>query len=397
VKYGQNSVKGILSMVEVQDVFLNSFDTYKAHHIVTLQDQKVSHALMQCRTASLGGHNDVCPSCNYTRPSYNSCRNRHCPKCQTIKKEQWIGKRKEDMLEIKHFHTVFTIPSELNSLVQQNRKVLYNLLFAASAATVKELTEDPKYLGATIGFTSILHTWGSNMSFHPHIHMVPTAGGITSNGTWKDSRGKFFLPVKVVSRLFKGKFLDGCKDLYKKGEISYKGENGNPLAHKAFKNLIDSCYKKEWVVYAKEPFNGSEGVFEYLGRYTHRLVISNNRILSVDETNTTFLWKDYKNDAVMKEMTLFNEEFIRRFLLHVLPHGFTRIRHYGLYSSRAKTLRLETYSTAIVLKHRKKKKKKKQQETPFEIVLRVLGYDPRLCPECGCLLNQEALARASPA
>lgn len=388
-------------MAEVQTVFLNSFDTYENNHIVTLQDQKVANAIMHCRTAILGGHNDVCPSCDYIRPSYNSCRNRHCPKCQTIKKEQWIGKRKEDMLKVKHFHTVFTIPSELNFLVLQNEEVLYNLLFAASSATVKELTEDPKYLGATIGFTSILHTWGSNMSFHPHIHMVPTAGGMTSNGMWKDSRGNFFLPAKVLSRLFKGKFLAGCKDLYDKDEISFKGENGNPLSRNTFNNLIDSCYKKEWVVYAKEPFNGSEGVFEYLGRYTHRLVISNNRILSVDETNTTFLWKDYKSDAAMKEMTLFNEEFIRRFLLHVLPHGFTRIRHYGLYSSRSKSLRLEIYRDAVEFKHskkpKKKKKKKKQQETPFEIVLRILGYDPRLCPECGCLLNQEALARASPA
>ena len=386
-------------MSEVQDVFVSSFDRYRDNRFIPLMAQKVANAIMGCRTAVLGGHVDVCPSCDYARPSYNSCRNRHCPKCQTVKKEQWVDKRKEDMLEVKHFHSVFTVPSELNSLVLQNPRKLYSLLFSAAAETVKELTEDPKYLGATIGFTSILHTWGSNMSFHPHIHMVPTAGGITPDGIWKDTRGKFFLPVKVLSRLFRGKFLDGCGDLYDKGELSYKGSNGNALSHRTFRDLLNSCYEKDWVVYAKEPFNGAEGAFEYLGRYTHRIAISNSRIVSTNADNTTFMWKDYKQGGSMKEMTLTNEEFIRRFLLHVLPYSFTRIRHYGLYSSRSKTARLALYRMALAVKHHKnpKKKKAKQAETPFEIVLRILGRDPRDCPLCGSPLNQEALARASPA
>lgn len=386
-------------MAEVQDVFLSSFDGYRNTHFVPPQDQKTANAIMACRTSSLGGHTDECPQCGYSHQSYNSCRNRHCPKCQTVKKEQWIGKRKQDMLEVKHFHTVFTIPSELNPLVLQNRRELYSLLFRASADTVRELTADPKYLGASIGFMSILHTWGSNMSFHPHIHMVPTAGGIATNGRWKGSRGKFFLPVKVLSRLFRGKFLDGCKELYSTGGISLGGENGNRLSHKAFANLIDGCYQKEWVVYSKQPFNGAEGVFEYLGRYTHRLVISNNRIISVEDGRTTFLWKDYKDESKMKETTLSNEEFIRRFLLHVLPHGYTRIRHYGLYSSRSKTARLELYRMALAASRRKKprKKERKPLETPLEIVFRILGRDPRFCPKCGSLLNQEPQARASPA
>jgi len=386
-------------MYEVQDVFLSSFERFKNNNFVSLMGQKVANAIMRCRTASLGGHVDVCPSCDYARPSYNSCKDRHCPKCQTVKKEKWIGKRKEDMLEVKHFHTVLTIPSELNSLVLQNPRKLFSLLFSCAAAAVKELTESPKYLGATIGFTSILHTWGSNMSFHPHIHMVVTAGGITPDGFWKPTRGKFFLPVRVISDLFRGKFLAGCRALYDKGELSFKGANGNALSHRAFRDLLDSCYKKDWVVYAKVPFNGAEGAFEYLGRYTHRIAISNSRLVAVTDKYTTFTWKDYKDDGKRKEMTLSNEEFLRRFLLHVLPYGFTRIRHYGLYSSRSKTARLELYRMALALKHHKKpgKKKKKQAETPFEIVLRILGRDPRRCPTCGSLLNQEALARASPA
>lgn len=386
-------------MAEVQDVFASSFSRYKITHFVSFMAQKVANAIMGCRTAVMGGHVDVCPSCDYARPSYNSCGNRHCPKCQTMKKERWIGKRKEDMLEVKHFHSVFTIPSELNSLMQQNPRKLFGLLFSCTAATVKELTEAPKYLGATIGFTSILHTWGSNMSFHPHIHMVVTAGGIAPDGMWKDTRGKFFLPVHVLSELFRGKFLAGCRNLYDMGELTYKGGNGNALSHRAFSDLLDCCYKKDWVVYAKVPFNGAEGAFEYLGRYTHRIAISNSRLVSTDDNNTTFMWKDYKQGGKMKEMTLTNEVFIRRFLLHVLPHGFTRIRHYGLYSSRSKTARLALYRMALAIKQHKnpKRKKARQAETPFEIVLRILGRDPRNCPLCGSLLNQEALARASPA
>jgi hypothetical protein len=316
-----------------------------------------------------------------------------------VKKEQWIGKRKQDVLDVKHFHNVFTIPSELDDLVLQNQRKLYGLLFSASAETVKELTADSKYLGATVGFTSILHTWGSNMSFHPHIHMVITAGGITPDGRWKPTRGRFFLPVRVLSRVFRGKFLSGCRALYAKGEISLKGENGNTVSHNAFSALVDGCFQKEWVVYSKIPFNGAEGTFGYLGRYTHRVVISNNRILLVEGGMTTFLWKDYRDESRMKEMTLPNGEFIRRFLLHVLPYGFTRIRHYGLYSSRNKSQNLEQYHMAVAVRFRKKprKRKNRQAETPFEIVVRILGRDPRFCPVCGSLLNQEALARASPA
>ncbi|NCC91265.1 MAG: IS91 family transposase [Spirochaetia bacterium] len=386
-------------MAEVQDVFLASFDEYRKSHFVPLQAQKAAKAIMECRTQALGGHADVCTDCGYSHQSYNSCRNRHCPKCQTVKKEQWIGKRKQDVLDVKHFHTVFTIPAQLNALVLQNPRKLYELLFRASGETVKELTADAKYLGAEVGFMSILHSWGSNMSFHPHIHMVVTAGGIAPDDRWKPSRGRFFLPVRVLSSLFRGKILSGCKSLYAKGELSLKGENGNTVSRNAFSSLIDACYKKDWVVSSKQPFNGAEGVFEYLGRYTHRLVISNNRILSVENGMTSFLWKDYRDEARLKQAVLTNDEFIRRFLLHVLPHGFTRIRHYGLYSSRNKSSRLELYRMVLAARYRHKqsKKKDKKLETPLDIVVRILGRDPRFCPKCGSLLNQQALARASPA
>ena len=384
-------------MAEVQDVFLSSFDEYSSHHFVPLQAGKVAKAIMGCRTSQLGGHLDVC-DCGYEQPSYNSCRNRHCPKCQTVKKEQWVGKRKDEMLDERHLHTVFTIPAELNALVLQNRRVRYDLLFSASAETVKDLAADPRYLGATVGFTSILHTWGGNMSFHPHIHMVLTSGGLTGDGRWKGG-GEFLFPVKVLSRLFRGKFISGCRALYGKGRIELRGENGNKVSRRSFSALLDDCMSKEWVVYSKAPFHGAEGVFEYLGRYTHRSVISNNRIVSVEDGLTTFMWKDYRDESKLKPTTLKSVEFIRRFLLHVLPHGFTRIRHYGLYASRDKGRRLDLCRAALAASGRKKQrcKEPKPAESPFEIVVRVLGRDPRFCPRCGSPLAQLPLSRAAPA
>ncbi len=384
-------------MAEVQDVFLSSFDEYSSHHFVPLQAGKVAKAIMGCRTSQLGGHLAVC-DCGYEHPSYNSCRNRHCPKCQTVKKEQWVGKRKDEMLDERHLHTVFTIPAELNALVLQNQRVLYDLLFSASAGTVKDLAADPRHLGATAGFTSILHTWGSNMSFHPHIHMVLTAGGLTDDGRWKGG-GEFLFPVKVLSRLFRGKFISGCRALYGKGRIELWGENGNKVSRGSFSALLDDCMSKEWVVYSKAPFNGAEGVFEYLGRYTHRSVISNNRIVSVEDGLTTFMWKDYRDESKLKPTTLKSVEFIRRFLLHVLPHGFTRIRHYGLYASRDKGRRLDLCRAALAASGRKRQrcKEPKPAESPFEIVVRVLGRDPRFCPRCGSPLAQLPLSRAAPA
>lgn len=383
-------------MPEVQDIFNEGWEAYSQAYGPQPRQKKIAAHIMSCRTAILGGHLDECPECGYTHVSYNSCRDRHCPKCQTLRKEEWIGKRKQDVLDVRHFHTVFTIPACLNALVLQNARAAYGLLFEASAATVRELSADDKYLGAQVGFMSILHTWGSNMSFHPHIHMVPTGGGIGRDGKWKDTRGRFFLPVKVMSSLFRGKFISGLRALYDRGEMTLKGGNGNDVSRKAFGNLLDQAGKQDWVVYAKEPFNGAEGVFEYLGRYTHRLVISNNRIVSVGDGKVDFMWKDYRDGGTMKRMTLTIVEFIRRFMLHVLPHGFTRIRHYGLYSPRSKLSRLPLVAAAIAIKRHRKQKQKRKPESRQEILQRILGRDPKTCPVCGAPLKQDWRARASP-
>jgi hypothetical protein len=380
-------------MAEVQDIFAASFADYSRTHFVSTIAQKAAQAIISCRTAALGGHVDSCPDCGYERNSYNSCRNRHCPKCQTLKKEQWIGKRCEDILDIRHFHIVFTIPAELYRIVMQNPVTLYGLLFKSTADTIKELAADPKHLGAVPGFTSILHTWGQNLLFHPHIHMVATGGGLSSDGKWKYSSKKFFLPVKVLSKLFRGKFLAALQQFYDNGVISYRNTNGSAATSQTFAQLVSACYKKAWCVYCKKPFKNTGAVFSYLGRYTHRVAISNNRIIQVEQGNTRLRWRDYADGSKVKEMELTNIEFIRRFLLHVLPHGFTRIRHYGLYASKNKTTKLATCRKVIG----SSQKYKKLEESPLTIISRILGRDVRRCPQCGRLLTQHELARASPA
>jgi len=393
LKYSRCLTKETSSMAEVQDVFLSSFADYCDNHRVSSIAKKAAEAIMACRTAALGGHLDFCPNCGHERNSYNSCRNRHCPKCQTLKKEQWIGKRCEDILDIHHFHAVFTFPAELNQIVKQNPVASYRVLFKAAADTIKELAGDSHYLGFIPGFTSILHTWGQNLSFHPHIHMVITGGGMTPEGKWKYAGKDFFLPVKVISRVFRGKLLSELIKLYDSRLIAYQGKNGNNISHQAFNNLMSTCYAKEWCVYCKKPFKGTKGVFSYLGRYTHRVAISNNRILKVRQGKTQISWRDYASGNKTKVMELSNKEFIRRFLFHILPHGFTRIRHYGLYASKNKTTKLEACRKAIG----SKRKPKEPQETSLEMVCRLLGRDVRLCPYCGNPLEQHALARASPA
>ncbi len=385
-------MRGCLSVAEVQDIFTASFEDYCRSTFVSTDARKAAHAIMNCRTAALGGHIDYCPTCSYECNSYNSCRNRHCPKCQTIKKEQWIGRRCEDILDVRHSHIVFTIPAQLNRIVMQNPGALYRLLFTASADTIKELASDPKHLGLLPGFTSILHTWGQNLSYHPHIHMVATGGGMTPEGKWKHTRKKFFLPVKVISKLFRGKFLAALRQLFGTGGITCRDTDGTVLTSQSFSRLIAECYEKDWCVYCKKPFTGTSGVFSYLGRYTHRVAISNNRILAVEQGTVRFSWRDYADGNATKVMEVTHEEFIRRFLHHVLPHGFTRIRHYGLYASRNKSTRLEACRRSIG-----SRKYEKPEESSFELICRIFGRDVSLCPHCGTSLMHHALARASPA
>lgn len=303
---------------------------------------KVLNAIERCRTAALGGHKDRCSRCGYAAAiSYNSCRNRHCPKCQTNARDKWLAQRSEELLPVRYVHVVFTLPHELALLALQNKRLLYGLLFRASAETLLEIAADPKHLGAEIGFLSVLHTWGQNLLAHPHVHCVIPAGGLAPDHShWIEPRYCFFLPVKVLSRVFRGKFVAGLQRAFAEGKLGFYGTL-QPLANpKAFGSFLRTLFRNDWVVYAKPPFGGPEHVLQYLARYTHRVAISNHRLLSFAEGKVTFRWKDYAHGNKKRKMTLSAEEFLRRFLLHVLPRGFVRIRHFGFMANRQRTARI---------------------------------------------------------
>jgi Putative transposase/Transposase zinc-binding domain len=303
---------------------------------------KVLKAIQHCRTVALGGHKDRCSRCGYSAAiSYNSCRNRHCPKCQTHARDQWLAQRSRELLPVRYVHVVFTLPHELALLALQNKRLLYGLLFRASAETLIEIAADPKHLGAEIGFLSVLHTWGQNLLAHPHVHCVIPAGGLAPDHShWIEPRYPFFLPVKVLSRVFRGKFVAGLKSAFGQNKLAFYGIL-QPLANpKVFRSFLRTLFRKDWVVYAKPPFGGPEHVLHYLARYTHRVAISNHRLLSFAEGKVTFRWKDYAHGNKQRKMTLSAEEFLRRFLLHVLPRGFVRIRHFGFLANRHRKQRL---------------------------------------------------------
>jgi len=305
---------------------------------LTWAQVKVLTAIARCRTAALGGHRDQCVRCGYQAISYNSCRNRHCPKCQTNAREKWLRKRQQELLPVGYYHLVFSVPHLLVPLIWQNKKVPFTLLFDAAAATLLEVAADPKHLGAQIGFLSILHTWGQTLQPHPHVHCVVPGGGLSPDyGRWISSRSHFFLPVKVLSRVFRGKFVAGLRRAFLRNQLAFHGEC-LPLANqKAFAAFLRTLFQQDWVVYAKLPFGGPEHVLQYLARYTHRVAISNHRILTVNESQVTFRWKDYAHHNQPRTMTLTGEEFLRRFLQHVLPKGFPRIRYFGWLANRRRS------------------------------------------------------------
>ena len=296
---------------------------------------RVLYAIEYCRTATLGGHLDRCSQCGHEAISYNSCRNRHCPKCQTNACDKWLAERSKELLPVSYFHAVFTLPHELSWLALQNKAVVYDLLFRTSTATLLEVARDPKHLGAEIGFLSVLHTWGQNLLHHPHIHCVIPSGGLSlDHQHWVHPRYPFFLPVKVLSRVFRGKFVAGLKEAFGQGKLVFPGSL-QPLAQeRAFYAFLRPLFRKDWVVYAKRPFGGPEHVLQYLARYTHRVAISNHRILSVADGKVTFRWKDYAHGSKQRKMTLDADEFLRRFMLHVLPRRFVRIRFSGFLANR---------------------------------------------------------------
>jgi hypothetical protein len=323
------------SQLEVADIFHRHGAAWRranAGH-VSLTQLKVMSAIEHCRSATLGGHVDRCVDCGHTRVSYNSCRNRHCPKCQGAAARDWLAARQADLLPVGYFHLVFTLPAKIAPIAHQNKAVVYDLLFRAAAETLLTIAADPEHLGARIGATAVLHTWGSAMTHHPHIHMIVPAGGISLDGTrWVHCRANFLLPVRVLSRLFRRLFLTRLADAYGAGRLAFFGEIEGLGRRNAFTAHLAPLKRKKWFVYAKPPFAGPEAVLAYLARYTHRVAISNSRLVSLDERGVTFRYKDYRRDgrARFRTMTLTPNEFIRRFLLHVLPNGFHRIRHYGL-------------------------------------------------------------------
>jgi hypothetical protein len=368
--------------IEVADIFRSYGPAYREAHKLPYNHLRVMRAIEVCRTAVLGGHKDKCDNCGHLEISYNSCRNRHCPKCQTLRKEKWIEARSEDLLPILYFHVVFTIPSELNPLVLMNQKVMYDLLFRSVSETLTELAHDQKHLGAQIGAIGILHTWSQNLMDHPHIHCIVTGGGLSPDGSrWVSCRKKFFIHVKVLSEVFSGKFLDYLKHCFKRGALVFPGSISHLKEPGDFKIFMRQLYKKKWVVYCKPPFGGPQGVLQYLGRYTHRIAISNNRILSNRDGNASFLWRDYADNNRQKTMTLKADEFIRRFMLHVLPARFVRIRHFGLLANRnrkdAIALCRKFLGSGIT-----ETKENVSKETWQEQLIRICGIDVTVCPVC---------------
>ncbi|HZD94016.1 MAG TPA: IS91 family transposase, partial [Candidatus Sulfotelmatobacter sp.] len=299
------------------------------------QHQKVLLAITRCRTAALGGHRDQCSDCGHTAISYNSCRNRHCPRCQGSARLRWLQARERELLPTRYVHAVFTLPRELAPLTLQNKRLIYNLLFHASAETLLEIARDPRHLGAGIGFFSVLHTWNQRLQHHPHVHCVIPAGGLAPDrASWISSRRSFFLPIKVLSRVFRGKFVAGLRCAFQSGTLQFHGHL-LPLAEpRAFASWLRVLFRHDWIVYSKRPFGGPEHVLRYLGAYTHRVAISNSRLVALAKGNVTFRWRDSAHGNKKRIMTLAVEEFLRRFLLHLLPRGFVRIRNFGFLANR---------------------------------------------------------------
>lgn len=326
-------------LLEVADIFRQHGAAFRATHPLSPEQRHVVRAIEQCRTSALGAHVDRCDACGFQRISYNSCRNRHCPKCQSLAKAQWLEARLADLLPVQYFHVVFTLPEELAHLALQNKRVIYNLLFQTAAQTLLKLAADPKHLGAQIGFLAVLHTWSQQLCHHPHLHCVVPGGGLSLNGQrWVSCRKNFFLPVKVLSRLFRRLFRDQLGRLYEQGKLSFHGSLAQLNDPAVFRRFVQSLGRKEWVVYAKPPFGGPRQVLDYLGRYTHRVAISNHRLLKLEHGYVTFNWRDYRHGQ--RPLTLTAEEFMRRFLLHTLPRGFQRLRHFGLLGNRARAAKL---------------------------------------------------------
>lgn len=363
---------------EVADIIRQHGDRFIETHRTWLtgQHRRVLRALARCRTAALGAHLDRCAQCDYRAISYNSCRNRHCPKCLTHARDQWLAERRQELLPVGYHHVVFTLPHDLSWLALQNKTIVYDLLFRASAATLLEVAADPKHLGAVIGFLSVLHTWGQNLLHHPHVHCVIPVGGLSPDGArWVRPRYPFFLPVKVLSRVFRGKFVAGLKRAFRLGRFALPGRLAHLTDPTAFRAFLRRLFRHDWVVYAKPPFGGPTHVLHYLARYTHRVAISNHRIVNVTADQVTFRWKDYRHGSQQRTMTVSAVEFLRRFFLHVLPKGFVRIRFCGFLAHRRRAQDLPRCRRAL-----EATRGQALAPRPFEPATPAASWP---CPRCG--------------
>jgi Putative transposase/Transposase zinc-binding domain len=382
--------------LEVADVFRRYGESYRQQYGASMSagQRRVMNAIEVCRTAAAGGHLERCDECGYERNAFNSCRDRHCPKCQGLARAQWIEERQSELLDAPYFHVVFTVPEEIAAIAYQNKQVIYGILFQATAETLKTIASDPKHLGAEIGFFAVLHTWGQNLPFHPHLHCVVPGGGLSPDGQrWVSCRPNFFLPVRVLSRLFRRLFLKSLEQAFDSGKLQFFHALESFRQPPTFLQLVDRLKACEWVVYAKRPFAGPQQVLDYVGRYTHRAAISNNRLLDIENGEVSFQWKDYRDGDQLKTMTLSADEFIRRFLLHVLPDGFQRIRYYGFLANRYRRQKLEQCRRLLGM------------QSPVEHPDAVRDYRDRYeeltgkslhqCPECkhGRMLVVEILPR----
>jgi hypothetical protein len=369
--------------IELADIFREHGSAYRAAHALPRQQLRVMRAVEVCRTAVLGGHVESCSQCDFTRISYNSCRNRHCPKCQNTERAKWLEDRKAELLPVEYFHVVFTIPEEVARIAFYNRETVYGILFRAASQALLTIARDPKHLGCEIGFFAILHTWGQNLLHHPHVHCVVPGGGLSPDyARWVSCKPGFFLPVRVLSRLFRRLFLEALQEAFQGGKLQFFGEIESLQDEAAFLESMAPLRQREWVVYAKPPFGGPQQALEYLGRYTHRVALSNDRILAASHDEVTFQWKDYRQERKQnsRQMTLPAGEFIRRFLIHTLPPGFQRIRHFGFLANRFRKKKLALCRQLLATPA----SELLPDVTQCLLLLAVLASPPSdACPKCG--------------
>jgi hypothetical protein len=365
-------------------IFREFGEGYRRNHPLPLSHLKVMHAIEVCRTSYLGGHLEQCDSCGYQRPVYNSCRNRHCPKCQALTKARWLAARRAELLPVGYFHTVFTLPHWLNPLARANQRQVYDLLFQSVAETLQEFGADPKHgLGGKLGFTAILHTWDQKLRYHLHLHCLIAGGALSRDGmAWTTARPNFLFPVRALSRAFRGKFIHYLQKAFQAGQLVFPGQATSQHTQEAFRCLIQRLWSQEWVVYSKRPFAGPQQVLDYLGRYTHRVAIANHRIKRVDDGYVTFSYRDRKHGDRFREMTLGAEAFIRRFLLHVLPQSYVRIRHFGFLANRGKKLALTRCRELLGVRHQASENLEDTPDDTHALILRLIGLDLTKCPAC---------------